>query len=472
MWVAVVWALLAPMAPGSAQEALPRGRVIPRVDVVGDPTQAYALYVPANEPPGKTGWPLLILMDPRGRAQAPLERVTPAAERLGFVVASSYGTRSDGPVEPNVRALNALLADLPLRMAVDPSRVYLAGFSGTARFAWEAAERLEGNVPGVLGVGAGPVVNDPERLVLLTLQGVPFDYVGAVGDADYNFHEVLALEARLEERSIPHRFEVFEGLHAWPPQEVLDRALTWLELRAVSRGLSQRTPAWIDSVYAAWSNDAERLTEQGRPWQAWRAWRALAGDFREFRDVGRATDRAEALATSPEVRSALDDLRRSENRQVAWDRRYRRVSSDLRSGALPSLDLLLRDLQVPELLAGAAATDAPAEALSHRRILELLFARASFYEPRRYLADGDVERAILMARVAEAAKPRDPQACLTLAGLHAHAGRSSDAIAWLECYAEAPAASPEALEADGLLESLREHPGYRDVVSRLTRRGG
>jgi pimeloyl-ACP methyl ester carboxylesterase len=462
----LVCAGLLSTVPGRAQEPLPRGELVSRVVVEGDTAQTYALYLPGEYHDGRT-WPLLILMDARGRALVPLPLVAAVADRLGFLVVSSYNTVSDGPVEPNVEALNALLRDVPSRWAVDPERVYLAGFSGTARFAWEAAERLPGNVPGVVGVGAGPLVNDPQRMVLLTLQGVPFDYFGAVGNLDFNFHEVLALESRLDDRSIPNRFEVFDGPHAWPPEEVMDRAVTWLELRAVIRGLAERPSSWIDSVYAAWYEKASELESAGRAHDAWRAYRSLARDFEDLTATDSARARAAALDRSSEVRRVREVLERSERRLVGWDEHYREVSRALRDGADLALHELLERLEVPAFQQGAASTEDAEEARSYQRILELAFARTSFYEPRQYLAEGDPERALLMAEVAATIKPEDPGTCLILAGLHAHLGRSDEALEWVGCYARSPTASAAVLESDPLLTPLRADRRFRGILARL-----
>jgi len=457
--------LLGP-GPAEAQGPFPHGEIVPRVSAQADSAQAYALYVPRDYDASRT-WPLVILMDPRGRAQIPLRLVAAAAERLGFLVVSSYNTRSDGPAEPNVTALNALLQDVPRRWSVNGERVYLMGFSGTARFAWEAAERLPDNVPGIVGVGAGPVVNDPRRVLLMTLQGLPFDYFGSVGNLDFNFHEVLALETRLEARSIPHRFEIFDGPHAWPPAQVMDRALTWLELRAVARGLAQRPQTWTDSVFVAWHGEARRLEADGQLHAAWRAYRSLVRDFRGVADTDAAEARLAALEGSAQVRRTRAALEQSERRLASWDERYREVSQGLREGELPTLDQLLDRLDVGELLEGASSEEDADEVRSYQRILELLFVRTSFYEPRAYRAAGDLERAILMAQVAEAVKPKHPQACLTLAELYAQLARFDEAVTWIERYAESPTASAATLRSDSLLAPIRGHPGFRAVLERL-----
>jgi len=87
---------------------------------------------------------------PRGRGTAAAEIYTTAAEELGWIVVSSNDTLSDGPVEPNVRAVHALWPEIHTRFRTDPKRIYAAGFSGTVGVAWAlGAERQE--LAGVIG---------------------------------------------------------------------------------------------------------------------------------------------------------------------------------------------------------------------------------------------------------------------------------------------------------------------------------
>src|SRR2546426_10166374 len=81
-------------------EPLPHGEVVGRISCKTDPTQTYALYLPSTYTAEKQ-WPVLVLMDPRGRAMVPMELFRNAAEKRGYVLMSSYDTSSDGPWEPN-----------------------------------------------------------------------------------------------------------------------------------------------------------------------------------------------------------------------------------------------------------------------------------------------------------------------------------------------------------------------------------
>ena len=80
-------------------EPFPTGVVVEHVACGTDPTQTYALYLPSSYTTERQ-WPALILMDPRGRALAPIDLFREAAERRGYILMSSYDTSSDGPWEP------------------------------------------------------------------------------------------------------------------------------------------------------------------------------------------------------------------------------------------------------------------------------------------------------------------------------------------------------------------------------------
>ncbi len=95
----LAWLLLVPVAglAVAQQEAFPPGEVVQQVACLAAPEFTYSLYLPGNYDSAKT-WPILFIMDPRGRAPMALELFREGAERLGFILVSSYDTRSaQGP---------------------------------------------------------------------------------------------------------------------------------------------------------------------------------------------------------------------------------------------------------------------------------------------------------------------------------------------------------------------------------------
>ena len=85
--------LAALLALWSAAAAAP-GEIDADVVCAADPSKRYALYLPSDWTPDRA-WPLLVVLDARGRALHAIERFVPAAEQYGWVVASSYDSASD-----------------------------------------------------------------------------------------------------------------------------------------------------------------------------------------------------------------------------------------------------------------------------------------------------------------------------------------------------------------------------------------
>ncbi len=75
-------------------EDLPVDQMIAKVATLASPDQQYALYLPPGYSSSRR-WPVLIMLDPRGRAEATLARVQEGARRNGWIVMSSHQSRSD-----------------------------------------------------------------------------------------------------------------------------------------------------------------------------------------------------------------------------------------------------------------------------------------------------------------------------------------------------------------------------------------
>ncbi|HEX8904995.1 MAG TPA: hypothetical protein VF771_09160, partial [Longimicrobiaceae bacterium] len=316
---AALLCLAALAGPAVAQQPLgdtiPRGRVLERVRSTADSTRTYALYVPSSWTPERR-WPLLVVIDPGGRGLIALERFRAAAERRGWIVISGYevGNGDAEAMRRNDVSVDAMLADAQQRLSVDPRRIYFAGFSGMARYAWMVARALDPNVAGVIGAGAG----FPQATVLwlAALRSVrPFPFFATTGSTDFNLDEVTAVDSALDGTAFPHRLARFEGGHQWPPDEVAAQALDWLQLHAIHAGTAPRDSAFVDSLYAAMLARAQATEQAGRHADALRDYWAIASDFQGLHDVSAAQSRASALSSDPA-------LARERARQAERARQY------------------------------------------------------------------------------------------------------------------------------------------------------
>lgn len=402
------WASLVPR-PGATQAP---GRLIERVASTTDTSQAYALYLPPGYG-GERRWPVLFVLDPRGRALVGLKLFEDAAARLGWVVLSSYNTLSDGPPEPNVDAINAMLASAQTRLAIDPSRLYLAGFSGTARAALHFAVALRGHIAGVLAAGGavGFELGGPETAFAADSS---FAYFGAAGTRDFNHDEVLALAERFGATRVPYRVVVFEGPHSWPPAPICGAALEWLELRAMVSGLRATDSAWVRARLEAELAQATELERLGRWEEALRLDDAIVRDYARWPGASGAAVRAAALRSQRAVtryeREAHQLADRDQRqglellRTLEWERSQREP---------PPLEALVRRLRIVALQRTVERGDT-LEAASARRLLARIHVWLAFYQPRAYLAGGAPARAARMFAAAVVIGPIQGEGCALL----------------------------------------------------------
>ncbi|HJU88582.1 MAG TPA: hypothetical protein VJ672_04275 [Gemmatimonadaceae bacterium] len=445
------------------------GVVTERVTATGTPSETYALYVPSSYT-AQRRWPVLFLMDPRGRALVPLNLFKDAAERFGYVVLSSYNTVSDASVEPNVRALDAMLQDAQEHFAVDEKRIYLGGFSGTARMSWQFAVQLRDNVAGVIGVGAGL----PTPLLLLELARLgpsPFVFFGTSGLTDFNYEEVRALDGVLDALPVRNHVEYFDGAHEWLPATVALRALEWMELQAMRAALRPRDDAWIDSLYRARVTEASGL-EQTRPHDAWMAYQRVHDDFRDLRDVSEVSKKVAALARNRSVRRAVDAQRTYASRDSAYGDKLVNFLRGVRETAQPpAASAIERALELESLKRDAARTDDTLRALAAKRLLERAFVYLAFYEPREYFASDQQPRAIALLNAARRIKPQSAQVCFSLARAHTELGQNALALEALECAVQSSSIGADALSREPTLAGLRAESGFVAILERLKASG-
>jgi len=444
----VAGALPAGASAVRAEAPFSPGQVVEKIACEGHPDMSYALYLPSSYDPARR-WPILFVLDPRGRALVGLELFRDGAEQNGYILVSSYDSRSDSEPGINHKAMNAMLPDVQKRFSVNAGRVYLAGFSGTARVSWDFAKLLDGHVQGVIGAGAGlPPGFDLSK-------DLHFVFFGAAGLIDFNYEEVRALDGRLDDIGMAHHIEFFEGRHGWMPKPIATEAVEWMELQAMKTGLRPKDDARIGSLWAARLERAAAREKEGRLLDAYDAYSLLAKDFDGLHDIGPARGKAEELRSDKTVRHALLQMEKSGARQKIYEQELGEFLSRYQTAdPLPSLEQSLMDLRIKSLKKQAESDD-PLESLPARRVLENVLVYTSFYQPEAFLTSNAPMRALGMLQVAEAIKPESPQVCWGMARAHAMLGQAAEVIKDLEC-----------VEASGWRfteGSLSEEPAFAEM---------
>jgi tetratricopeptide (TPR) repeat protein len=454
----------APAAALPVSAELPRGQIVEGVTCAADEAQAYTLYLPAGYTPERK-WPILYAFDSHGRGAEIARLLRAGAERSGWIVASSQRSSNLVPMPENFAIMSALWADTHARFSIDDRRVYALGFSGLSRFVVNLALTAPGSLAGVIGANGGwPLGQTPAKQ-----HDIPFFFT--VGDADFAYYELRDLQEKLESAGLPHRLEIFAGSHQWPPEELFTKALGWMELQAMKRGLRGKDPALVEELWSADLARARALEAGGQLAAAHALYTALARDLAGLRDTAEAAKEAARL-------DASEAFRRDRQARLARDRRDReylekipQIFKDAPREPTPDhVSHLLAGLKIPELKRRAKSDPDPEERLSAERVLYAVYIQTGLYLPREYGSLGQYDRAILFLQVASVIDPDVPNIPYRLATAYAKRGNRRRALDYLEISAQKGWADLSALESERAFDPLRKTEQYRRVVRQIRQR--
>ena len=197
---------------------------------------------------------IVFIFDPRGRGKVGIEPFILAAETYNYILVCSNNSKN-GPTDVNLQITSRLFDNLSAVYNLDPSQLYISGFSGGARLAGSIAINSV-DFRGVIACGAS--FNAMDRFAL---QESNFSYVGMVGDKDMNYQEMIQNAAWLDRMTLNNTLFISHQTHTWPVQKEMLRAFEWLEIQAFKKSIKKLDPITIKRIYDENLKIADSLKE-------------------------------------------------------------------------------------------------------------------------------------------------------------------------------------------------------------------
>jgi hypothetical protein len=464
----LVLGLGAACAPAGAQEQPPPaereavlrpGEIMASVRSRSHAEQSYALYLPSGYTPQKR-WPVVYVFDPGAMGTRPLPLMKEAAERFGYVVAVSNNSRN-GPWKPTLDAASEMWADTHDRLSIDDRRVSFGGFSGGARAATVVAKGC-GCARGVFLDGAGFAADMPPA------PRDTFAVFATAGFADFNYGELVQLDADLDRAGRRHFFRRWDGDHAWAPAAVWADALAWSALHEMRDGLRNRDDALVDKLLSEALERGRQREQAGELLYALEEYRSWITVFAGLADTARLKERVAALGSDRRIAETRKEEKSGFEKQAGLEASVLGMMDALRA---PQADLfVLRsnvEARVRALRRELEREPQPQKRWPLQRVLGSLFVRAMAEgEP---LADGGhLEDAVSYFTLATEARPDRAGPHLSLARCHAALGDSKGALRDLT-HAVEKGVSAERLSQfvknDPKLAPLAESDGFRKLLT-------
>jgi len=445
-------------APSQAPQALQPGVLVAKVISATQPEQSYALYLPSNYSPEKK-WPVVYVFDPGARGSVPLELMKDAAERYGYILACSNNSRN-GAWKMEMDAAQAVFKDTHDRLAIDNRRVYFAGLSGGARVASQIAQLCK-CAAGVLLNGAGFSNGTTPSSEAI------FPVFAAVGNYDFNYGELIALDARLEALQFPHWLRRFEGPHEWAPANVMLEAFAWFRLLAMKAGSEPRDNSFATAQSAEAMQRAQTLEQSGDLYAAWTEYLQASETFRNFADASPMEERSNALGKEKAVREGA----KREKQEIEEQQRLQGpISAGL--GALQGNDLDRSEarhtieLLITELRSNADHEKRPEKLRVEKRALAGILVEA-VETGSQQLEAKEYSRAQDYFELAVNADPGSVWALGSLAVARALSGNRKGALEALRRAKDRtkdPTAFTTWLKSEAAFEKLKDSPAFQALL--------
>jgi len=277
---------------------------------------------------------------------------------------------------------------------------------------------------------------------------------------------IRSLKEALDAHNAASRFVVYDGPHNWMPKDFAERAVAWLQLRAMVKGLAPVDKELIGRQFESRLAEAASAQKAGDMLVATRDYREIAQDFSTFRDVKEQGALAKSLAASDEFRKA------TKNEKAALDLQdeVTKKLGNLVAGISERADdhaALVSQLQsaANEVNREQHGASDPARKQAIERGLASAFSFAA-ENGQQAMLKKDYLAAKDMFQAGEIILPESAWASYLVATATAQLGEKKQAIQELKKALEKGMTNAKLLE-DSAFDRIREEQGFKDITASL-----
>jgi hypothetical protein len=448
-------------AASSNGPALQKGQIVPAIRSTAKPEQSYALYVPTNYDP-RRNWPMIYVFDPAARGSMPLVLMKEAAERYGYLLAGSNNSRN-GSWEIERDAAQEMWNDTHNFLSIDERRVYFAGLSGGARVSAQLAQFCN-CVHGVFLNSAGFNKSSPPS----TSHKPAFASFLMAGMTDFNYAEMVELDAQLESLGTRHFFQRFDGGHQWASAALWQEALAWSALLEMKENLRDQDKNIISSEFSRATDRLRQRENAGDLYFAVGEYRATIDTFDGLTDTSALKQRLDALAGKPAVREGAKQEKAEIEKQRSLEAGILRVMDTLHTASGDQI-LQLADAsnRIHQLREDSNKERRPESRRVFERVLGEVFVVA-VETGWQLLNQGQIHTAELYFELGAVARPDSAWPFMSLAQCHAIMGDKKAALRDLKRAREAGSTIAELaqfVKSNPKLAPLVDTPEYQKMMA-------
>ncbi|MCX6251194.1 MAG: hypothetical protein NTX61_10640 [Bacteroidetes bacterium] len=437
-----------PAAP-PVPKAYPAGKVVKTVNCLHDASVSYALYLPSGYSANKK-FPLILAFDPHASGLLPVERYKDLAEKYGYILMGSNNSKNGQTQNETATIVAGLFQEITTQFSVDTSRIYVMGFSGGARIA-SMIGLYRGGVAGVIGCGAGlPGTNQQATY--------KFDYIGFAGKGDFNMFELLKLDDQLERSGFRHALILFDGIHFWPPIEIMEKAFLWTGFCAMRNKQIPMNDEFINGFIDSENQLVQKAESKGDLLKAYNELKNTVRFLDGLTNLDPLKDKLKELENKPETKKVLKSREDAMNRELAEQGKY--VDSFF------TKDLKWWHSQITNYELRITNSKKPQDTLAARRMLSYL-SLVAYMSSTRALSTNDTTDAAYSLKIYEWVDPENTEVYYLGGILNMREGKGIQAIQALKIAIAKGFNDKTRIQNQPEFESLKSNQEYTDLVQKM-----
>jgi predicted esterase len=431
------------------QQTQPAGKVIPEIRCQKDPSVTYALYLPPDYS-AKKRYPLMLVFDPHASGALPLGKYKALAEKYGYILIGSNDSKNGQNQSQTAGIVQVLFNEIP-QYNVDTNRIYTMGFSGGGRVAGLVG-LYRGGVAGIITCGAGlPGTTEQARFRP--------DFIGIAGLGDFNMFELMKLDGGLEKSGFHHALVLFDGIHAWPPEEIMENAFLWSDFCAMKESRIPKNDKLISDYISGKTAILDDLDKKG-------------SILKEYDLLKTMINFLDGLVPVDGLRNRLADLEKRQDVKKQLADREARMNNELKQQQEYANDMFVKELgwwkkEITNYGLRITNSKKPGDSLPAKRMMSYLSLLA-YMSSTRALAQMDTMSAAYALTVYEWVDPDNPEVYYLKALLAAKEFRNKDVLPLLKKAMDKGFKDADRVSSQMEFESVRKEPGYELLLQEMS----
>lgn len=425
------------------------GNIYKNILCTNNNSVSYAVYLPTSYDTTKK-FPVLYFFDAHADGLLPVEKYKTLADKFGFIFIGNNTSKNGNSPEVNAGYGDNMFRDADNRFAIDANRIYVSGFSGGAKVAGFIAMQHP-EIRGVIACGAPIPLTAP-------IVGQPFFYIAIAGNEDFNYTDMKKQNNDMDAMQLRHQLLTFDGKHEWPPVDVLQEAISGIELDAMRKQAITMRQELVNEFVEKSNLKISMLEKSGLTYDLYHHYHKMINFLEGLYNVQAYTKKADDISKTPSYALQAKSKTDAETKEAVIKQQYVQL--------LQEKDENWWSNEINAINKRIKGGTNKEETLAQKRILNYLSLAAYMYA-NSAINQNNTDAAIHFLNLYKIIDPPNSEPSYLLAEMYATKGDNTTALSFLKDAVRLGFIDTSRMEHDQKLDRLKDIPEFHFILSNI-----